>query len=352
MALLPMPSEVIEQIDKIRRDFLWKATGRNTNFISSNGRRSHNQNAKEVLALRTLQPTTKAADKLKWGHQKGVYTVKEGYQQLCSRNSVIANWPWKLIWRTKLPPKARGSLERDDEVTVKDVYFDDESAEVVISSLRLGDDQESGSLFTNSNWFAFEDDKEIREQYTALVASPSPDTEETNVIRPSTNDDAAADEDDDLADTASSDRPEPKQSSDHPSPSSLSEDLHQATSNETIKPPEWVEWRESSSTIGTSNQTSDSAGVADVVGPPLPNGDVKKESEAPKDTIQSKEENAHIPPTNGCTSNVEKESEGSSGDTSQPPETDGSQSSSNPSSGSMENPPAGTVGLSSGETEK
>uniref|UniRef100_A0A453EZ90 Uncharacterized protein n=1 Tax=Aegilops tauschii subsp. strangulata TaxID=200361 RepID=A0A453EZ90_AEGTS len=32
--------------------------------------------------------------------------------------------------------EAQGSLERDDE----DVYFDDESAEVVISSLRLGDD--------------------------------------------------------------------------------------------------------------------------------------------------------------------------------------------------------------------
>ncbi|KAJ9188845.1 hypothetical protein P3X46_000205 [Hevea brasiliensis] len=45
-----------------------------------------------------------------------------------------------------------GGLDRDDE----DVYFDDESAEVVISSLRLGDDQ--GSLFTNSNWFAFQDD--------------------------------------------------------------------------------------------------------------------------------------------------------------------------------------------------
>lgn len=46
-----------------------------------------------------------------------------------------------------------GALDRDDE----DVYFDDESAEVVISSLRLGDDQ--GSLFTNSNWFAFQDDR-------------------------------------------------------------------------------------------------------------------------------------------------------------------------------------------------
>ncbi|CDP07106.1 unnamed protein product [Coffea canephora] len=49
--------------------------------------------------------------------------------------------------------EGHGALDRDDE----DVYFDDESAEVVISSLRLGDDQ--GSLFTNSNWFAFQDDR-------------------------------------------------------------------------------------------------------------------------------------------------------------------------------------------------
>ncbi|XP_061376646.1 uncharacterized protein LOC133318639 isoform X1 [Gastrolobium bilobum] len=49
----------------------------------------------------------------------------------------------------------RGSVDRDDEV---DVYFDDDSAQVVISSLRLSDDQGS-SLFTNSNWFAFQDDR-------------------------------------------------------------------------------------------------------------------------------------------------------------------------------------------------
>ncbi|XP_020202342.1 serine/threonine-protein phosphatase 6 regulatory subunit 3 isoform X2 [Cajanus cajan] len=47
----------------------------------------------------------------------------------------------------------RGNLDRDEE----DVYFDDDSAQVVISSLRLSDDQ--GSLFTNSNWFAFQDDR-------------------------------------------------------------------------------------------------------------------------------------------------------------------------------------------------
>ncbi|KAK1435141.1 hypothetical protein QVD17_00901 [Tagetes erecta] len=44
------------------------------------------------------------------------------------------------------------NFDRDDE----EGYFVDESAEVVISSLRLGDDE--GSLFTNSNWFAFQND--------------------------------------------------------------------------------------------------------------------------------------------------------------------------------------------------
>ncbi|XP_004241276.1 uncharacterized protein [Solanum lycopersicum] len=44
-----------------------------------------------------------------------------------------------------------GALDRDDE----DVYFDDESAEVV---LRLGEEQGS-NLFTNSDWFAFRDDR-------------------------------------------------------------------------------------------------------------------------------------------------------------------------------------------------
>ncbi|PWA56348.1 Armadillo-type fold [Artemisia annua] len=39
--------------------------------------------------------------------------------------------------------EGHGSLERDDE----DVYFDDESAEVVISSLRLGDDQERYDMY-------------------------------------------------------------------------------------------------------------------------------------------------------------------------------------------------------------
>ncbi|XP_022728983.1 serine/threonine-protein phosphatase 6 regulatory subunit 3-like isoform X2 [Durio zibethinus] len=65
-----------------------------------------------------------------------------------------------------------GALDRDDE----DVYFDDESAEVVISSLRLGDDQ--GSLFTNSNWFAFQDDRIGNEPF---ATSPTEVLDEINL---------------------------------------------------------------------------------------------------------------------------------------------------------------------------
>ncbi|KAK4255092.1 hypothetical protein QN277_008135 [Acacia crassicarpa] len=63
--------------------------------------------------------------------------------------------PFKYnIYGTEENEEDHGNLDRHAE----DVYFDDDSAEVVISSLRLGDDQGS-SLFTNSNWFAFQDDR-------------------------------------------------------------------------------------------------------------------------------------------------------------------------------------------------
>ncbi|OIW13908.1 hypothetical protein TanjilG_31797 [Lupinus angustifolius] len=118
--------------------------------------------------------------------------------------------------------EVHGSLERDDE----DVYFDDESAEVVISSLR-------GSLFTNSNWFDFEDDRNevANERSTGSVASPSPNAEEEGAMIASGDGDVVTGgEDEDLADTASSSpEAEPK--------------LEQSG---TDIPVEWVEWRESS----------------------------------------------------------------------------------------------------------
>ncbi|GLU11817.1 hypothetical protein SLE2022_285370 [Rubroshorea leprosula] len=93
-----------------------------------------------------------------------------------------------------------GVLDRDDE----DMYFDDESAEVVISSLRLGDDQ--GSLFTNSNWFAFEDD---RIGNAPLSSSPSDMMDEINLSstanggNSSSDDEVVVGEDDELTEDAS-----------------------------------------------------------------------------------------------------------------------------------------------------
>ncbi|KAM0999782.1 hypothetical protein TB2_006378 [Malus domestica] len=91
--------------------------------------------------------------------------------------------------------EVQGALDRDDE----DVYFDDESAEVVISSLRLGDDQ--GSLFTNSNWFSFQDDRTGDEP----VGTSLSEMEEVNLNgtanggNSSSDDEVVVGEDDELA---------------------------------------------------------------------------------------------------------------------------------------------------------
>lgn len=94
----------------------------------------------------------------------------------------------------------------------------------------------SGSLFTNSSWFAsFEDERIANEQ---SIASSSPNIAEVD-------DEVMLDEDDDLADTAISNTSEPECNV-------MSSD----------KPPEWVEWREScdspsptSNSVDTSNDT-------------------------------------------------------------------------------------------------
>ncbi|KAK9267336.1 hypothetical protein L1049_009760 [Liquidambar formosana] len=161
--------------------------------------------------------------------------------------------------------EAHGSLERDDE----DVYFDDESAEVVISSLRLGDDQESSSLFTNSNWFALEDDRITNERSTGSLASPSPNTEGTGDINGGGDDEVILGEDDDLVDTATSSAV-PETKTEESMLHNESEDLKETGPSESDKPPEWVEWRE----------TSDSGDQLDADKPPIiPNGKAKIEPE-------------------------------------------------------------------------
>ncbi|KAL5731649.1 hypothetical protein ACHQM5_004356 [Ranunculus cassubicifolius] len=175
--------------------------------------------------------------------------------------------------------QGHGSLERDDE----DVYFDDESAEVVISSLRLGDDQDSGSLFTNSNWFAFDDEKLVNERSSGgSLTSPSPDAHEEETTGAINDDEVVVGEDDDddedLVDTATSSQDtatttelvgtvtESAGAENCESDELLTDTRPPSTTSsaEEEKPPEWVQWRETSN---SSDHPSDVV-VEEAVQPP------------------------------------------------------------------------------------
>ncbi|KAL2474943.1 SIT4 phosphatase-associated family protein [Abeliophyllum distichum] len=181
--------------------------------------------------------------------------------------------------------EAHGSLERDDE----DVYFDDESAEVVISSLRLGDDQESGSLFTNSNWFAYEDERTVNEQSTDLVASASPNIETGEIVNGGNADDTIINEGKDLADIASSGPPEPKPILDDPLPGGSS-DLKEIETGSSSDLKEIETGGHENSPISLSHHlyqivsfkwNQDAADTSNAAQPPsLPNRELQVESDA------------------------------------------------------------------------
>nr|VDC61512.1 unnamed protein product [Brassica rapa] len=173
--------------------------------------------------------------------------------------------------------EAQGSMERDDE----DVYFDDESAEVVISSLRLGDDQESGSLFTNSNWLAFDDEKAAKERSVSSIASPSAGGDKDG------DDDVVIGEADEFSETTASSAAVDMETEDSASknPSENPSEL------EAEKSPAWVEWRETSESTAPSSKPDE-----DTI---LPSGVVQTEKEDTGDDTDKKsaEEN---PPTSAC----------------------------------------------------
>ncbi|XP_020584830.1 serine/threonine-protein phosphatase 6 regulatory subunit 3 [Phalaenopsis equestris] len=137
--------------------------------------------------------------------------------------------------------EAQGSLEREKE----DFYFDDECAEAVISSLRLGDDDPDSSLFTNSNYFAFQDVQVVNDRSSDSPTSPS--------RNPDNTDEVVVGEGEELADMPTS----PKTLTSNVefqdvvttrfSNGSLTEKNHESSSpsGESMKPPEWIEWRES-----------------------------------------------------------------------------------------------------------
>nr|XP_016463624.1 PREDICTED: uncharacterized protein LOC107786625 isoform X1 [Nicotiana tabacum] len=46
------------------------------------------------------------SDTLRWRVEPdGQFSVNAGYLFYCVQNEMVDNWPWKLIWRTKAPPK-------------------------------------------------------------------------------------------------------------------------------------------------------------------------------------------------------------------------------------------------------
>lgn len=106
--------------------------------------------------------------------------------------------------------EALGIAERDDD----DVFFDDESAEVVISSLRLGDENDSGrakdSFLSAPNWFAFPDDRPNQSLGSFLVSNLTQRFEDgqgnsvSSSNSSSSDDEVVVGEDDDLVDTATS----------------------------------------------------------------------------------------------------------------------------------------------------
>ncbi|KAK1303595.1 hypothetical protein QJS10_CPB11g01776 [Acorus calamus] len=143
-----------------------------------------------------------------------------------------------------------------------DVYFDDESAEVVISSLRLGDEQDSSNG-------------------TDEVAATENDNDE-------------------VVDTVTSDAIEPGPNIEEPEPNTgLDDDPKEGPTSSS--PAEWVEWRETSdsgdpSEIGATevvdldsptepSPSSDNNAVEDGETPPPPPESTNAGEEGPSDSV-------------------------------------------------------------------
>jgi serine/threonine-protein phosphatase 6 regulatory subunit 3 len=179
-----------------------------------------------------------------------------------------------------------GTSDKNDE----DVFFDDESAEVV-SSLHVGEEDESGQLkdtmFTNPNWFAFQDEGSKESPPTYLVSSPlqiddnqinSLMTLATNDANNGSDDEVVVGEDEEIIDTSTSNSSfattfDTEFGNDSPQSTNSVEDLSlelekvgisdnsspfqcegRILGMPSVKTPDWVGWRESEDFEGTSGR--------------------------------------------------------------------------------------------------
>lgn len=59
-----------------------------------------------LAALNSFSSNQLVPDQLRWGPtQAGRYSVKAAYKLEGTHNAITDQWPWKLIWKVKLPPK-------------------------------------------------------------------------------------------------------------------------------------------------------------------------------------------------------------------------------------------------------
>lgn len=164
------------------------------------------------------------------------------------------------------------------------------------------------------------------------------------------------DGDDDLADTATSELPEPKPCLNDPPTDDLPKDLSQ-TETECDKPPEWVEWRESSDLGESADPTSnlDVASDGRVRPPFLPNGELQVESEVLVDEVGpiSADADKSMDANKAEVGEPRELSDVNSGSTSEPSESgDGNPSSHNADSFNTEKPPITTEESSRGSESK
>ncbi|KAJ6809621.1 serine/threonine-protein phosphatase 6 regulatory subunit 3-like isoform X1 [Iris pallida] len=249
---------------------------------------------------------------------------------LQERNAVENVYRWACGRPTSLQERTRDSdddeiQDRDYDVTAlannlsqafrynsyenedvdEDVYFDDESAEVVISSLRLGDDHGS-SLFTNSNWFAFQEDKIDEEPLSTSTLDKMEDVN-LNGTASSGNDDEVVVGADELRDTAASSRIDSDLVNDasnaldeklaEPEEGNNSNDLSlfrfETGGNDDLfsdqQLPDWVGWRDPSDIKMDNDGPSDVLSTtAESVVPTLPNGLSRVDAD-PASTLESSE---------------------------------------------------------------
>ena len=56
--------------------------------------------------LEQFKGTSTSQDRLFWNHNcNGNFRVKEAYKKFNSFTHQVTSWPWKLIWKVKIPPK-------------------------------------------------------------------------------------------------------------------------------------------------------------------------------------------------------------------------------------------------------